>query len=181
MDDDTFGARRSDGSLSNGREPLDLEALFGHLSDNDKLDTPIPQETRIGHVHLYTRDVDEAVDFYHRVLGFDIMGKTKAMRLAFVSAGGYHHHIGLNTWQGESAPPPPPDSLGLRYFSVELPDQAALDDVISRIETAGIPPAKQTEEGLLLYDPSHNGVMLAESNPLRPESLPTLSINFPRN
>lgn len=79
--------------------------------------------------------------------------------MAFVSAGGYHHHIGLNTWQGRGAPPPPPDALGLRHFTVGLPDQAALDDVVARVEKAGI-PANQTEDGLLLLDPSQNGVIL---------------------
>jgi catechol 2,3-dioxygenase len=87
------------------------------------------------------------------------MGVAKAFRMAFVSAGGYHHHIGLNTWQGEGAPPPPVDALGLRHFAVEFPDQNALDQVIARVENAGI-PANQTEAGLLLYDPSQNGVVL---------------------
>jgi catechol 2,3-dioxygenase len=83
--------------------------------------------------------------------------------MAFVSAGGYHHHIGLNTWQGEGAPPPPTDALGLRYFTVGLPDQAALDEVVARVEKAGI-PANQTEDGLLLYDPSQNGVLLTKKS-----------------
>jgi len=155
--------RRTDGSLSNGREPLDVEALFSHLEENDKLDVPIPSETRVGHVHLHVRDIDEAVDFYHGILGFDLMGVAKAFRMGFVSAGGYHHHIGLNTWQGEGAPPPPADAVGLRYFAVELPDQSALDEVIARVEKAGI-PANQTEDGLLLYDPSQNGVMLTKKS-----------------
>jgi catechol 2,3-dioxygenase len=163
MENGEFIARRADGSLSNGREPLDVKALFGYLKKDDKLDLTIPKETRIGHVHLHTRDVDEAVDFYHGIIGFDVMGNAKSMRAAFVSAGGYHHHVGLNAWQGEGAPPPPADAVGLRYFTVELPDQAALDEVIARVDEAGI-PANQTEEGLLLYDPSQNGVMLTKKN-----------------
>jgi len=158
-----FVTRRADGSLSNGREALDVEALFSHLKDDDKLDVPIPKETRIGHVHLHVRDVDEAVYFYHDVIGFDVMGKAKAMQAAFISAGGYHHHVGLNTWQGEGAPPPPADAVGLRYFAIEFPDQSALDEVIARVDEAGI-SANQTEEGLLLYDPSQNGVMLTKKN-----------------
>jgi catechol 2,3-dioxygenase len=109
---------------------------------------------------LHVRDIDEAVDFYHGVIGFDVMGVAKAFRMGFVSAGGYHHHLGLNTWQGEGAPPPPADAAGLRYLTVELPNQEALDQVISRIDAAGI-PSNQTEDGLLLYDPSQNGVMLS--------------------
>ena len=159
MENGEFIARRADGMLSNGREALDVEALLSHLAADDKLDGHIPLETRIGHVHLHVRDVDEAVDFYHGVLGFDVMGNARAMRAAFVSAGGYHHHIGLNTWQGEGAPAPPPDAVGLRHFSVELPDQVALDTVAARVEKAGI-PANQTQDGLLVYDPSQNGVLL---------------------
>ncbi len=155
--------RRKDGSLSDGREPLDVNALFGTLEKDDRLDVSVPKETRMGHVHLHVRDLHEAVDFYHGVLGFDVMGVVDSMRMAFVSAGGYHHHIGLNTWQGEGAPPLPADALGLRYFTVGLPDQAALDEVVERVEKAGI-PANQTEDGLLLYDPSQNGVLLMKNS-----------------
>jgi catechol 2,3-dioxygenase len=155
--------RRADGSLSDGREALDVNALFGHLEKDDRLDVSIPKETRMGHVHLHVRDLHESVDFYHGVLGFDIMGVVDSMQMAFVSAGGYHHHIGLNTWQGGGAPPPPADALGLRYFTVGLPDQAALDEVVERVENAGI-PANQTEDGLLLYDPSQNGILLTKKS-----------------
>jgi catechol 2,3-dioxygenase len=154
-----YETRRADGSLSDGREPLDVNALLSHLREDDRLDAAIPPETRMGHIHLHVRNIEEAVDFYHGIIGFDVMGIAKAFRMAFVSAGGYHHHVGLNTWQGEGAPPPPADALGLRHFAVELPDQNALDQVIARVENAGI-PANQTEDGLLLYDPSQNGVML---------------------
>ena len=154
-----YETRRADGSLSDGREPLDVNALLSHLKEDDRLDISIPPETRMGHIHLHVRNIQEAVDFYHGVIGFDVMGIAKAFRMAFVSAGGYHHHIGLNTWQGEGAPPPPADALGLRHFAVELPDQNALDQVIAKVENAGI-PANQTEDGLLLYDPSQNGVIL---------------------
>jgi len=158
-----YETRRADGTLSDGREPLDVEALFSHLKEDDKLDAPIPAETRVGHVHLHVRNIDEAVDFYHGIIGFDLMGVARQFRMAFVSAGGYHHHVGLNTWQGEGATPPPADALGLRYFTVELPDQAALDEVIARVEKASV-PANQTEDGLLLYDPSQNGVMLTKKS-----------------
>ena len=154
-----YVTRRADGSLSDGREPLDVNALLTHLKEDDRLDAPIPPETRVGHIHLHVRGIDEAVNFYHGILGFDLMGIAQPFRMAFVSAGGYHHHIGLNTWQGEGAPPPPVDAAGLKYFTVELPDQKALDEVIARVEKAQI-PANQMEEGLLLYDPSQNGVVL---------------------
>jgi catechol 2,3-dioxygenase len=140
-----------------------VQALFSHLKEDDRLDAPVPAETRVGHVHLHVRDIDEAVDFYHNVIGFDLMGLARQFRAAFVSAGGYHHHVGLNTWQGEGAPPPPADALGLRYFTVQLPDQAALDEVVARVEQAGL-PANQTDEGLLIYDPSQNGVLLTKKS-----------------
>ncbi len=159
-----YVTRRADGSLSDGREPLDVEALLRQLKEDDRLDVPMPPETKIGHVHLHVRDIAEAVDFYHGLIGFDVMGVAKAFRMAFVSAGGYHHHVGLNTWQGEGAPPPAPNSLGLRYFSVVLPDQAALDQVLERVRESGV-RTEQTDAGLLLRDPSQNGVVLTAEKP----------------
>lgn len=151
--------RHTDGSLSDGREPLDVEALLSHLQKDDRLDVGMPKETRIGHVHLHVRDIDEAVDFYHGVIGFDVMGVARPFRMAFVSAGGYHHHIGLNTWQGEGAPPPPPDAIGLRAFSIQLPDQAELDRVVTRIQQANI-SVEQNKSGFLVRDPSQNVLLL---------------------
>ncbi len=159
MKDGKYETRRADGSWSDGREPLDVEALFKHLTEEDRLDSPIPPETKMGHIHLHVRDIPEALDFYHSILGFDVMGHAKEFQMAFVSAGGYHHHIGLNTWQGVGAPPPPDDAVGLRHFTVDLPNQPALDEVIARVNAAGI-PSNQTDEGLLLLDPSENAVIL---------------------
>ena len=157
--DGKFESYRKDGSWSDGREPLDVDALFTHIKEEDRIDQPVPPELKIGHVHLHVRDVDEAVDFYHGIIGFDVMGIAKTFQAAFVSAGGYHHHLGLNTWQGRGAPPPPPDAVGLRYYTVDLPAQAAYDEVIARVDAAGI-PSNMTEAGLLLHDPSQNGVIL---------------------
>jgi catechol 2,3-dioxygenase len=154
-----YESYRKDGSWSNGREALDVDELFSHLKEDEKLDVSIPPETRVGHVHLHVRDVDEAVNFYHGIIGFDIMGVAKRFQMGFVSAGGYHHHLGLNTWQGEGAPPPPPDAVGLRYYTIDLPNQTAYDEVVARVDAAGI-PSNQTEAGLLLHDPSQNGVIL---------------------
>lgn len=157
--DGKFESYRKDGSWSDGREPLDVNELFSHLTQEDRLDAPAPPALRIGHVHLHVRDVDEAVDFYHGLLGFDLMGASRPFQMAFVSAGGYHHHLGLNTWQGRGAPPPPPDALGLRWFTVDFPDQAALDEVVTRVRAAGI-PVQDSAAGLRLSDPSQNGVVL---------------------
>jgi len=159
LKDGKYETRRTDGSWSDGREPLDVNALFSLLKEDEDLSVPVTAETKMGHVHLHVRDVDEAVDFYHNVIGFDVMGNVKDFQMAFVSAGGYHHHLGLNTWQGRGAPPPPADAVGLRYFTVEFPNQQALDDAIANIDKAGVSYNK-TDEGILLYDPSQNGVVL---------------------
>ena len=159
IQDDHFSAFRADGSMSNGREPLDLDALFMNLRQDDHLDILAPPEVHIGHVHLHVRDIDEAVDFYHGILGFDIMGMSSGVQMAFVSAGGYHHHLGLNTWQGRDAPPPPLDAVGLRYFAIDLPNQQAFHEVVARIDQADL-PSNQLEEGILLEDPSQNGILL---------------------
>jgi catechol 2,3-dioxygenase len=154
-----FVARRADGSPSDGREPLDVEALFRLLTAEDSLDQPMPPGTIMGHVHLYVADLDATQRFYHAVLGFGNMGLDRSVRMGMVSAGGYHHHIGFNTWVGEGAPPPPPDSLGLRYFTVALPDESELDRVVGRVQGAGL-MTDQQEDGILVRDPSRNGVLL---------------------
>jgi len=157
--DGSFFAQRADGTPSNGREALDVEALFRELSTEDQLDQPAPPDTKIGHVHLYVADLEASLHFYHEVLGFDNMGLSRSFRAGFVSAGGYHHHIGFNTWVGEGASPPPPIALGLRYFTVVLPDKTEMDRVLQRVQQAGMLTG-QTEQGILVRDPSQNGVML---------------------
>ncbi|KXK13154.1 MAG: glyoxalase/bleomycin resistance protein/dioxygenase [Chloroflexi bacterium OLB14] len=159
LKDGKYETRRKDGSWSDGREPLDVNALFSLLKEDEDLSVPVPPQTKMGHVHLHVRDLDEAVNFYHNVIGFDVMGNVKEYQMAFVSAGGYHHHIGLNTWQGVGAPPPPVDAAGLRHFSIEFPNQSALDDAIANIEKANVSYNK-TVAGILLYDPSQNGIVL---------------------
>ncbi len=159
LKDGKYETRRTDGSWSDGREPLDVEALFKHIQEGDSLDLPVQAETRVGHMHLHTRNLQEAVDFYHNILGFDVMGIVPEFQMAFVSAGGYHHHIGLNTWQGAGAPPPPADAVGMRHFTVDFPDQQSLSEVIARVDAAGI-PSNKIEGGILLHDPSQNGVVL---------------------
>jgi catechol 2,3-dioxygenase len=161
LKEDELVARRADGSPSNGREPLNLPALFSALSPSDRenLEQPMPPETVIGHVHLYVADLDESLHFYHEVLGFDNMGLARNFRMGMVSAGGYHHHIGFNTWMGQGAPPPPQDALGLRYFSVVLPDQAELERLVASVGEAKF-SLESTAEGWLTGDPSANGILL---------------------
>jgi catechol 2,3-dioxygenase len=156
--------RRADGTPSDGREPLDVAALLRELKPDDRFDEPMPLETRLGHVHLYVANLDETMRFYHDLLGFDDMGIARSFRMGMVSAGRYHHHIGFNTWVGEGAPPPPPGTLGLRYFTLRVPSGSELDRVLDRVRQAGI-ALEPTSEGVLLHDPSQNGVVLSAGAP----------------
>jgi catechol 2,3-dioxygenase len=153
-----FYARHADGTPSDGREPLDLEALFANLKEEDRLDLPVPLETRIGHFHLYVSNLEQTRHFYHELLGFDDMGLAPRVRMGMVSAGGYHHHIGYNTWQGENAPPPPPDALGLKEITFTFPDDAAWQAFLARLEEVQL-PYNQTAGGVLLTDPSQNTIL----------------------
>ena len=155
--------RHTDGRPSNGREALDLDSLFSHLKEDDVLDQPVPDEVRMGHFHLYTSNLDETRHFYHDQLGFDDMGTASNFRMGMVSAGGYHHHIGYNTWQGEGAPPPPSDSLGLRYFTFNLPDAEELEIVADQLQKTEVSFERRTE-GLFMRDPSGNGLLLTTAD-----------------
>ncbi len=163
---DSFQVVDAEGVVRSGREPLDVARVLRELEPGARLDQPMPEATTIGHVHLHVADLAEANRFYCELLGFEIQGMSRAMGASFVSAGGYHHHLGLNTWVGAGAPPPPPDALGLRYFEVVLPDQAELDRLVQRVREAGLAP-DENESGVLIRDPSRNGVLLGVgSNPV---------------
>lgn len=160
MEGSEYITRRSDGSLSDGREPLDIDALFREMTSDDRLDLPMTPETRIGHFHLYVADLNQSMHFYHDIVGFDNMGIARSFRMGMVSAGRYHHHIGFNTWVGEGAPPAPREALGLRYFTFVLPNKAELDRVVGHIQQAGI-LVEQTKEGFWVHDPSQNCMVLS--------------------
>jgi catechol 2,3-dioxygenase len=117
-----------------------------------------PAGTNIGHVHLQVADLPSAEEFYSGVLGFDVVVRGYPGAL-FVSAGGYHHHIGLNTWHSAGGFPPAPGAVGLRSYDVLLPDQPALADVLERVDAAGI-EAEITDAGTVVRDPSGNAVRL---------------------
>ncbi|MEA2645977.1 MAG: catechol 2,3-dioxygenase [Chloroflexota bacterium] len=157
--EDTFGAIDNEGRPRSGRDPMDLDELFGHLTDADDLQQPMPEATRMGHVHLHIRDVPEALGFYHDLMGFDVMGLMRRFGAAFISAGGYHHHLGLNTWAGQGAPPPPPGTAGLRHFTMELPSAGDLDTVVARLRGGGI-DVQEDGAGLWASDPSSNRLLL---------------------
>lgn len=123
---------------------------------------------RIGHVHLKVSDLDRSLEFYSGVLGFEItqrMGKDAA----FLSAGGYHHHIGLNTWESKGGMPPPPNATGLYHLAILYPTRAALADALRRVLNAGIPLLGASDHGvseaLYLSDPDGNGLELYWDKP----------------
>jgi catechol 2,3-dioxygenase len=161
MSDGGFAAVDAEGNPHSGRESLDVEALLQNLRPDDRLDQDAPDGTVIGHVHLHVADITRANHFYHDKLGFEIRGVSTAMGASFVSAGGYHHHIGLNIWLGQGAPPPSDGALGLRYFAVAVPDTGELQRLSDRLAQADI-PIERTETGVLARDPSRNGVLLTD-------------------
>jgi catechol 2,3-dioxygenase len=118
----------------------------------------LPTGTRIGHIHLQVSAIPEAEHFYHAILGFDI---TATMPGAlFVSAGGYHHHIGLNTWQSRGAGAAPEDTAGLKAFIVALPSRTALGDVQTRLDAHHIAYQQTDDDTILVDDPWHNHIHL---------------------
>jgi len=148
---------RRNGQIQMATDPLDFDSLLAELERDHQPWDGLAPDTVIGHAHLHVADLRTTEDFYHGVLGFDIIQHYGPSAL-FVSAGGYHHHIGLNTWAGVGAPPPPPGSAGLRYFVVQMLDAAARDAVLERVRAAGI-AMEESAEGVLVRDPSANVVM----------------------
>ena len=112
----------------------------------------------IGHVHLKVAELDPAIAFYRDVLGFELMQRM-GDQAAFLSAGGYHHHIGLNTWAGEGAPHPPPGARGLRRYELLIEEEDRLDELERALTGAGV-GANRTPEGIETTDPSGNRILL---------------------
>jgi catechol 2,3-dioxygenase len=129
---------------------------------------PIDPGVDIGHVHLGVADIDRALDFYTGVLGFELQQRF-GPEAAFVSAGGYHHHIGLNTWHSKGGSPPPPGSTGLFHLAIRYPTRRALADALRRLAEAGVPLTGASDHGvseaLYLKDPDGNGVELYWDRP----------------
>ena len=147
-----------DGSLAMATLPLDLENLLAELGDASRVEPSAPAGTTMGHVHLKVSDVDQAEDFYVGLLGFEVTVRRYPGAL-FVSAGGYHHHLGLNTWHSAGSPPAPPEAAGLRNFEVVLPSAAELDKVVARVSKAGV-QIESEAGGQLVRDPFGNAVLL---------------------
>jgi catechol 2,3-dioxygenase len=129
---------------------------------------PIDPGVDIGHVHLKVSDLQRALDFYVGVLGFELQ-QMYGTQAAFVSAGGYHHHIGLNTWESRGGPPPPRGTTGLFHVAIRYPSRGALADALQRLVDAGVPLDGASDHGvseaLYLRDPDGNGIELYRDRP----------------
>ena len=133
-----------------------------------KLPYKIPQQTRIGHVHLKVSDIQRSLDFYHGLLGFDIVTEY-GDQAVFISAGGYHHHIGLNTWHSKDAPPARREGVGLYHTAILYPTRKDLAEIYDRLRQANYPLSGASDHGvseaLYLNDPDGNGVELYWDRP----------------
>jgi catechol 2,3-dioxygenase len=149
-----------DGELRMATEPLDLDDLLADAGGEPW--SGLPAGTRMGHIHLHVSRLDAAERFYVGVLGFERMTSYRDSAL-FLAAGGYHHHLGLNTWLGVGAPPPPAGAAGLDHFELILPDEAALESVVARVREAGL-GIERVAGGFLIQDPSANRLVLAAAS-----------------
>lgn len=138
------------------------------MSTPPPVSAPIDARVRIGHVHLRVADIDRSLAFYVGVLGFEVQQRM-GNRAAFISAGGYHHHIGLNTWESKGGSPPPPGHTGLYHIAILYPTRALLADALRRLIAAMIELDGAADHGvseaLYLHDPDHNGVELYWDRP----------------
>jgi len=150
--------RDAQGELEMVTQTLNLDRLLFELKG--KLDpwTGIDPHTVMGHVHLQVNEIATAEHFYSQVIGLELQQRY-GRQASFLSAGGYHHHVGINTWNSNNAPQAPEDAAGLRYFELLLPDAASLAEVTGRVEAAGL-GLTALDGGQLVKDPSGNGVLL---------------------
>ena len=151
------GWRWIDGQVQMGGGPVDVRSMLAEANADGKPWTAMPAGTRIGHVHLQIGDIPTAEAFYHGILGFDVVARSASA--LFVSAGGYHHHIGMNTWHSQGAAPAPADTVSLRFLTITLPSDEARSAVTARIANANL--AFQHEgSAIVLRDPWQNTILL---------------------
>ena len=156
--------READGSYRLDTLPLDLDGLLGELAGGGDAVAwhGLPHETRMGHVHLQVSDRNVAEAFYVDVLGMDVMARYGSSA-SFIAAGGYHHHVGMNTWASLGGEPPPSGAAGLRHFEILLSSAAERDRVADRVVRAGGRVA-EGGGGILTRDPSGNGIALVAAS-----------------
>jgi catechol 2,3-dioxygenase len=145
-------------------ERLDLDGLLKEGNEDPGPWEGLPSGTDIGHIHLQVSDLGAAEEFYGDNLGFDVTSRIYPGAL-FLSAGGYHHHLGLNVWAGKGAPRPQPGSLGLISFSVELPTCSSLEQIIERCQTVGVRIERRSSTTIIATDPDGNGIEIRCRDP----------------
>ena len=150
--------RHNGDELAMATLPLDLESVLGELDGVEQAAEGMPAGTTMGHVHLQASELPPDEGFYNGALGLDVMVRSYPGAL-FLAAGGYHHHLGLNTWQSQGAPAPPEGALGLDHFELVLPSVAERDSAAERLAQAGADP-ERTDAGILATDLSGNRVLL---------------------
>src|SRR4051794_17053993 len=149
-----------EGQLQMDTLPLDTDALVSSLHGTEiGAFEGMPAGTRMGHIHLHVADIPATESFYRDVLGFDVVVRY-GTEATFMSAGGYHHHIGANVWAGRGATPPPPGSAALRHATIVLPDEVERDRVAGLVADAGQDP-EPVDGGVLVRDPAQNALLLA--------------------
>ena len=154
---------RLDGQIRMATDPLDLDGVLAELDGHAEAWTGLHPQTVLGHMHLHVGNLPQANVFYGGVIGLDLITRLGNSAL-FMSAGGYHHHLGLNTWAGVGAPSQPPDAIGLRYFTIKLPQSNEVGATADRIRENG-GSIEERADGMLLRDPFQNGVMLTVQPP----------------
>jgi catechol 2,3-dioxygenase len=150
--------RDDEGVIQMATLPLDLEGVLGEVDGSKPAPTAMPAGTKIGHIHLQVANIPAAEAFYNGALGFDVMVRTYPGAL-FVAAGGYHHHIGLNTWESAGGQPPAQGSTGLRSFEIVLPTRDDADRVADHARAAGA-DVMAGENGAIVLDPWRDAVLL---------------------
>jgi catechol 2,3-dioxygenase len=153
--------RRNGDELAMATLPLDLESVLGELEPGERPESGMAPGTTMGHVHLQVADIPAAEGFYNGALGLDVMVRSYPGAL-FLAAGGYHHHLGLNTWQSQGAPAPPEGALGLDRYELVLPSAAERDSAADRLAQAGATP-ERLDEGVVATDQSGNRVLLTNA------------------
>jgi catechol 2,3-dioxygenase len=139
---------------------LDIDGVIGELNGNKHEFDGLPADTVMGHMHLHVGNIPDAESFYLGIIGLNKPKSTLDMPSAsFLGAGGYHHHLGINTWAGVGVPPPPADAARLLNYEIFFPEDAALQTVLQRLHASYIEP-EQTDQGWLVRDPSQNGILL---------------------
>lgn len=153
--------RDSDNNYVMASDPVDVESLFA-ISENEPWQG-LPAGTVIGHVHFHVRSLEEARNFYTGILGFDIVGNFAKMSALFVSAGGYHHHLGLNIWAGVNAPVNPENATGIDYFTIVYATKEEVEQALEQLRQSGA-AVTQVEDAWFTVDPQNIRIRLTTEN-----------------